>query len=345
VSFSAVVNQYGFLKYSKIEQGNVNDSQTLLETIRQMEHRSKSGRLDKAVVIDAGMVSEANLTQLREKGVKYVCVSRTKPEDYEGYLSPQMKQITDNRGNKIEIKLIEPQGKPDQWLLVKSEMKAQKEMSIRSKLEERFEKELSAVKEGIHKKGGVKKIERVWERIGRAKERYKRVQNKYTIYVKEKNGIALELDWERKAEVEMNKGVYFIRTNIEGKSEKEIWDIYNTIREVESTFRCLKTDLSIRPIFHQKDVYSAAHINLGLMAYQLVAAIRHRLKSNGINSDWTNIVRVMNSQKMNTIKLKLKTKEVHLRKASSPERTVKRIYDIMGIKEFPKPTKKYVVYH
>ncbi len=73
-------------------------------------------------------------------------------------------------------------------------------------------------------------------------------------------------------------GVYFIRTNLEGMIDKNIWNIYNTIREVESTFGCLKTDLRIRPIFHQKDKYSTAHIHLGLMAYQIVAVIRHRLK-------------------------------------------------------------------
>ena len=132
---------------------------------------------------------------------------------------------------------------------------------------------------------------------------------------------------------------------MENSDQKQIWHIYNTIREVESTFRCLKTDLKIRPIFHQKDEYTIAHINLGLMAYQLVAAIRHQLKAHGINYDWTNIVRIMNSQKMNTTKFITKTKEVHIRKMSVPDQEVKTIYDAMDINAFPKQKQNYVVYH
>jgi len=61
-------------------------------------------------------------------------------------------------------------------------------------------------------------------------------------------------------------------------SEEEIWGIYNTIREVESTFRCLKTDLRLRPVHHQEDRYCEAHLHLGLLAYQIVAPIRYMLK-------------------------------------------------------------------
>ncbi len=66
---------------------------------------------------------------------------------------------------------------------------------------------------------------------------------------------------------------------------------------------------------------------------------------NNINHDWSNIVRIMSSHKMNTIKMKMKTKEVHIRKTSTPEESVAHIYKIMGIKKLPKTTKKYVVYH
>ena len=74
------------------------------------------------------------------------------------------------------------------------------------------------------------------------------------------------------------KGVYFIRTSFQNPSEKQLWDIYNTIREVESTFRCLKTDLQMRPVFHQKDERIQAHLYLTLLAYQLVNTIRYMLR-------------------------------------------------------------------
>jgi len=346
VSFSAVVNKQGFLRYSRIDKGNISDSATLMDMIKELKGKSRSGYLDKVVVIDAGIATEYNLEQLRKNGEKYVCVSRTSLKDYEDYVSEGMTQLTDERGNKIEIKLIEPAGKPDKWLLVKSEMKKMKEQSIRSSFEEKFEEKLNIIRQGIHKKGGTKKINKVWERIGRAKESCKRVSGSYHIEVTEENGNALDIIWTKKDTGRDDRcGVYFIRTNLDNQSDRQIWNIYNTIREVESTFRCLKTDLQIRPVFHQKDKYSTAHIHLGLIAYQIVAAIRHRLKQHGIHSDWSNIVQIMNSQKMNTIEMKMKTKEVHIRKASTPEQPVRQIYEIMGIKQSPKPVKKYVVYH
>ncbi len=258
----------------------------------------------------------------------------------------EMTEITDKRKNKIEIKLLDTTNKPDKWLLVKSEMKEKKEHSMLTRSEQKFEEKLTVIQHGIHKKGGTKKINKVWERIGRAKESCKRIHGNYDIEVKEEKGKAVQISWTKKGSAPNDRcGVYFIRTNLNGNTDEQIWDIYNTIREVESTFRCLKTDLRIRPVFHQKDKYSTAHIHLGLMAYQIVTAIRHRLKEHYINTDWTNIVRTMNSQKMNTIKMKMRTKEVHIRKVSLPEKPVEHIYKIMGIKEFPKPVKKYVVYH
>lgn len=345
-SFSAVVNQYGFLRYSKIDQGNIADSSTLLGMVAEMKKKSDSGQVDKVVVMDAGIVTEANLEALRKSGEKYVCVSRTTLQDYEKHIDSESTEITDKRKNKIKIKLLDPADKPDKWLLVQSEMKAKKENSMLTRAEQTFEEKLTVIRQGIQTKGGIKKISKVWERIGRAKESCTKAHGNFDIGVKEENGKAVQMSWAKKAPAPDNRsGVYFIRTNLESKTDEQIWNIYNTIREVESTFRCLKTDLSIRPVFHQKDKYSTAHIHLGLMAYQIVTAIRHQLKKKDINIDWTNIVRIMNSQKMNTIQMKMRTKEIHIRKMSKPEEAVKQIYEIMGIDQFPKPSKKYVVYH
>ena len=346
VSISAVVNRYGFLKYSKIDQGNISDSKTLLGVIKEVKEKSKTEQLNKVVVIDAGIASEENLEALRKSKEKYVCVSRVVLKDYEVHTTHGMTTIYDKEKNKIEIKLIDPADKPDKWLIVKSQMKKKKELSMLTKSEQKYEEKLKKIEQGIHKERGTKRINKVWERIGRAKESCKKAHSNFDIQIKQEKGIAISMSWTKKDSTASDRtGVYFIRTNLNDSTDEQIWDIYNTIREVESTFRCLKTDLSIRPIFHKKDKYSKAHINLGLMAYQIVTAIRHRLKQHHINLDWTNIVRIMNSQKMNTIKMKMKNKDIHIRKMSQPEEVIKKIYEIMGIKKFPKPIKKYVVYH
>jgi len=346
-TISAVVNKQGFLQYSKIMEGNISEPGTLLDMIKQLNSRSGHNKLDKVLVIDAGIVTEDNLTALRTMGQKYVCVSRTKLKDYEQYNEGQEIEILDNRKNKINIKLVAPRDKPDRWMIVKSEMKALKEQSMSNKLEKRFEQQLIELEQGIHLKRRIKKVMKVWERIGRIKQQNKSVSGRYEIKVaQDKDGIATSITWSKKDALgQTRQGVYFIRTNIETDSEKEIWNLYNTIREVESTFRCLKTDLNIRPIFHQRDESSTAHIHLGLMAYQLVAYISHQLKQNELNLDWSNIVRTMNSLKLNTFSMKLKTKEMRIRKTSVPEHMVRQIYSILGIDTLPKTKTKHVVYH
>jgi len=73
--------------------------------------------------------------------------------------------------------------------------------------------------------------------------------------------------------------------------------IYNTIREIESTFRILKTDLDLRPIYHKNDQSTMAHLHLGILAYWLVNTIRYQLKQSGIKDDWKEIKRKASTQK------------------------------------------------
>lgn len=62
-------------------------------------------------------------------------------------------------------------------------------------------------------------------------------------------------------------GVYFLRTNLNEKDEKTLWFIYQILKEGESSFRCMKTDLDLRPIYHKNDDATLAHLHLGILAY------------------------------------------------------------------------------
>ena len=151
------------------------------------------------------------------------------------------------------------------------------------KLVKRFEDQLRQVEQGLHKRGGTKRLEKVYERIGRVKEKNKRVHTYYDIHVTHDGTYATGLTFRRKAPAEnetsaRESGGYFIRTNHPAGQPRHLWDIYNTIREVEATFRCLKTDLNLRPIYHQNDKESRGHLFLAIVAYQIVASIRYMLK-------------------------------------------------------------------
>ena len=81
--------------------------------------------------------------------------------------------------------------------------------------------------------------------------------------------------------IDKNTGVYFLRTNVRTFGEQTTWEYYNLIREIECTNRQLKTDLNLRPIYHQKDERSDAHLFFGLLSYWVVNTIRFQLKQSG----------------------------------------------------------------
>ena len=114
---------------------------------------------------------------------------------------------------------------------------------------------------------------------------------------------------------------------------------------MEATFRCLKSDLNLRPVYHQKDERIESHIYLTILAYQLVNTIRYMLKQSGIHYDWNNIRRIMNTQILATIELPTETKRIQIRKPSAPDQQVQEIYKATGCTRSQKPIKKSVVYH
>ncbi len=345
VVLAAVINRYGFLKHSRIYEGNMSDPATLSDIVGQLQKNEASSH-EHVIVMDAGIASEANLEMLRAKGLKYVCVSRSKLKNYQGIDLSNPSIIKDKKGSEIKLKTVETEASTDTWLYVESRGKALKEESMLAKAIERFEQEMEGVKAGISKKGCTKKTEKVWERIGRIKERNSSVQQQYNIEVKSDGDKVSEIQWHKKPSTKPQSGIYFIRTNSNIENETVIWDIYNTVREVESTFRCLKTDLNLRPVYHQNDCRVEAHLHLGLLAYQIVAPIRHILKSKGISLSWKNIIRVMNTQKAVSVKQTTKDgDQLVIRTCSRPTAEALEIYQNLGISSMPFKMKKSVVHH
>jgi SNF2 family DNA or RNA helicase len=136
-------------------------------------------------------------------------------------------------------------------------------------------------------------------------------------------------------------GHYFLRTKLNVENEANLWDIYNTIREIESTFRCLKTDLDLRPIYPKNDNSTKSHLHLALLAYWLVNRVRYQLKAKGINHSWTEITRIASTQKLVTTQAKNTLDQtIQVKACSVPEPKLKVLIDALGHKHIPfKPQK------
>ena len=365
VVLALVVNPEGFIKYSSILEGNMADSKTLEGMINKLRVKTSSSAKKALVVIDAGIATDGNLKMIKENGYDYLCVSRSSLKNYNIQAGATMVTVTDNKKQKIDLCSVKSDRNTDYCLKVESHSKELKERSMNEQFRSRFEAGLQKIADSLTKKGGVKQDDKVYERIGRVKQKYPSIQRYFDIKIEvedevkikrkkkenedahEKRKMATSIKWAVKEGVDINarSGVYFLRTSLEANSEATLWKCYNTIREIEATFRALKTDLDLRPIYHQKDESTMAHLHLGLLAYWLVNAVRHQLKKEGIHSGWREIVRTMNTQKAVTTLAQNNHEEViMIRRCSEPGQPVRKLYDALKYKYAPFVKKKSVVH-
>ena len=329
IVLAVIINTEGFLKYSDIFEGNTSDCSTLKAVITKLNEKAGYTNQKPIIVMDAGIATELNIQYLKEEKYDYMCVSRSNLKKYKADVDSRPVQIYDKKKQPIELLNVRVENDTDNYLWVKSEAKAQKENSMYNQFAQRFEEGIGGIQKGIASKGGTKQTDKVWERIGRLKEKYASVHQHYDITVPDNGkGIATGLVLEKKTEAPMEDkaGIYFLRTSLNGKDEQTLWTIYNVIREIEYTFRVLKTDLDLRPIYHKTDDASMAHLHLGLLAYWIVSTIRYQLKLHQINHDWSEIIRIMNTQKSVTTTLEnIKGETIQIRQCSEPTVQVKEI--------------------
>jgi len=344
IVLAVVVNTEGFLKYSQIFEGNIADSKTLKQIICELSSRTSSTERHPIVVLDAGIATEDNLKLLKEHNFDYMCVSRSNMKKYSVDADSKPIEILDKKKQALTLQKITVEGNTDTWLRVHSQAKALKESGMNSRFSQRFEQGLSQIKESLDKKSGIKKQEKVWERIGRLKAKYQSIHKYYDIDTQANNkGAVTNIIWKQKP-LEKKEGYYLLRTTLDQKDEQVQWTIYNTIREIEATFRTLKTDLDLRPVYHKTDAAAMAHLHLGLLAYWVVNTIRYQLKQKSITSEWKDIVRIMNTKKIVTTTMENEyDQQIIIRQCSEPTDQVNKIYTALKYKSQPFSRKKSVV--
>jgi len=343
ITMALAIDSLGFVRGSQLWDGNVSEPATLEQILAYIDTQFDSRAEKPLIVFDAGLSTEENLKMVRQK-YDFVCVSRSLPKEFTR-ISEQGTVLEDNRGNKIEVTKIETR-KGETMLLVVSDQKKKKEASMDEKKTRHFEDKLNYLKQGLHIPKRLKSIVKVHEHMGRLKEQYAKVAQYYDISYKQDDvkGIITDMEWKRKQEREKPKGHYFLRYSKLNLSDTEIWDAYNLTREVEASFHCLKSDLNIRPVFHQKDKYIEPHIWLSVVAYQVVNFIRVQLKAKGINYSWKTIVEKLKSQRITTTTLDMRNnKKAFIKTCTQPNTDVKNIYEALNFKDRPFTRKTKVV--
>ena len=124
----------------------------------------------------------------------------------------------------------------------------------------------------------------------------------------------------------------WLRTTLDSRDETSIWTFYNVIRTVEETFKTLKTDLDIRPVFHKTDEGTKAHLNLAVLAYWIVSTTRYRLRESGITVRWSELLRILSTQVRVTAVFETDNNHrIAIRRSTEPESKVEAIYTALDI--------------
>ena len=158
---------------------------------------------------------------------------------------------------------------------------------------------------------------------------------------------ARAVTWERRplaGTMITHPGVYCLRTNVEDWDEETLWRTYTALTDVEAVFRSLKSELGLRPIFHQTQKRSDGHLFITVIAYQLVQTIRRRLGEQGERASWASLRRILEGQQRVTATFRRKDgRTLHVRKPTRAELRQRAIYQALGADPVPGGIRKMIV--
>jgi hypothetical protein len=326
ITFALCLNQYGFPIKSSIFKGNVSEPKTL-KTILESLYTDIASK--QCVVFDAGIATKENIDYLREHGYSYIVVSRQKSLNSIVYDS----KIDLKSPYKLDAYIEHNQD--ESYLFIKSPQRQVKEASMMDKFKERFEQSLLSLKSNLNKKHSIKSYNAISQKIGALKNKYSKISRFFTIelLLNQDKTKVVDISWsfdKDKASFNFN-GTYTLKTNLTDLNANELYSIYTMLNDVEQTFRILKSDLSLRLIYHRKKESIIAHIFITTLAYHIVHYIRSKLKQKGIHSSFNTIRRQLSTHLRSTISFQTNNGPMSIRKTSKPEYIHTQIYKALGL--------------
>jgi transposase len=284
ICIGLIVSEDGLPLGYEIFDGNRRDVTTVEEIVECMER--KYGKANRVWVMDRGMVNDENLEFIRSRGGYYlVGTSRSTLKEFE-------RELTESGWSSVyedlEVKLCRSPEGEETFVLCRSAARARKEKAMR----ERFSKRIA---EGLEKLAGrlaraKKRPNRtqVERQIGRLLQRNSRAAGKYKIEVKkdrQRKG-HLKLKWEIREDwsdwASLKDGAYLLRTNLTDKTPEELWKTYMQLADAEAAFRTIKSDLQLRPIYHQVQRRVHAHVLVAFLAYAMWKTLQKWMEGAGL---------------------------------------------------------------
>lgn len=268
VCIGLVVSRCGLPLGYEVFAGNTADVTTVEHIVETMEARY--GKSDRVWVMDRGMVSQENLEFLQEGGRRYIVgTPKSMLKQFEReLLEENWHAIRDG----LEVKLCtSPENETETFILCRSRDRFQKDAAILLRSEQKIEERLTRMTARCEKQNrDPMKVER---EIGRLLGQNTRAARLFEVNVETTAEGHARIAWKKVESVRdwatLSAGCYLLRSNVTDWSDEELWKAYIQLTEAEAAFRIHKSDLSIRPIWHQKAERVQAHILICFLAYVL----------------------------------------------------------------------------
>ena len=284
VCIALVVSRCGMPIGYEVFDGNRRDSTTVKDIVTTME--SRYGKSNRVWVMDRGMLSKANITFLKEGDRRYIIgTPKSMLKQFEREL---LEESWENVREGVEVKLCSsPEGDTETFILCRSRDRLEKEKAIFARFESRIEEGLKKIITSCEKKK--QSSVKIAERVGRLKGANSRAARLFDVKVAERDDGGAKLTWTKNEShrkwATLTDGCYVLRSNVRDWTHEELWQAYMQLTEAELAFRIQKSDLRIRPIWHQKEDRVLAHIPVCFLAYVLWKTLAQLCRGAGLGDE------------------------------------------------------------
>ena len=284
VCIALVVSRCGMPIGYEVFDGNRTDSTTVEQIVTTME--SRYGKSNRVWVMDRGMLSDANLRFLKEEGRRYIIgTPKSMLKKFEREL---LDESWEHVRQGVEVKLCpSPAGDEETFILCRSRDRLEKEKAIFARFESRIEEGLKKIAASCEKKK--QSAVKITERVGRLRQANSRASRLFDVKVESRDDGGAKLTWTKddshRQWATLTDGCYVLRSNVRDWTPEELWEAYVQLTEAELAFRIQKSDLRIRPIWHQKEDRVLAHILVCFLAYVLWKTLAQMCQRAGLGNE------------------------------------------------------------
>jgi transposase len=283
VCIGLVVSKCGMPLGYEVFAGNRADVTTLQEIVETMERRY--GQADRIWVTDRGMVSAENIAFLRQNGRRYIVgTPKSMLKQFEqALLAADWHTVREG----LEVKLCPAPDGAETFVLCRSRDRREKEKAMHERFEKRIEEGLQRIEASCRKQRMQPLV--VAQRLGRLLGQNSRAAGLFQTEVQTTaDGRAL-LVWKKvetwRDWAALSEGCYLLRSNVTNWTDEELWKAYIQLTEAEGAFRIHKSDLGLRPIWHQKEDRVQAHILVCFLAYVLWKTLGQKCRRAGLGDE------------------------------------------------------------